>query len=144
MKVLRKSKWVFDTSSGGGAGIDLLLASGGVIVLDDPSKQPQQFQYAGIGVGHAFSIPRLMRIPKLELPKIIINGHTAGGSGATKGFWSEGDVFMTEAFRGDELSIKDIEGGVIYADWSAAYLGGIGGSIMFAGINRELMLATRF
>ena len=47
IKTLRESEWKYDTGAGGGAGLELLLASGGVMVFDPPSGQPEQFAYAG-------------------------------------------------------------------------------------------------
>ncbi|WP_157657087.1 hypothetical protein [Burkholderia ubonensis] len=138
-KTLRESEWKYDTGAGGGGGIELLLASGGVIVLDPPSGQPEQFKYAGVGVGLSLPVLKWLKLGKLELPKLNVRGRSVGGTGATKGFDSGGTVYMTEAFRGQELQRKNFEGGVIYVDWSVGYLAGWSGTFMLAGIDPRLM-----
>ncbi|WP_321818263.1 MULTISPECIES: hypothetical protein [unclassified Paraburkholderia] len=143
IKTLRESNWKYDTGAGGGGGIDVVLASGGVVVLDPPTGQPEQFAYAGVGMGITFPILKWLKLGKLELPKLNVQGRSVGASGATKGFDSSGKVYMTEAFRGTELEIRNFEGGVIYVDWSLGYLAGWSGTFMLAGIDPRLMkLAT--
>ncbi|MCA8355093.1 hypothetical protein [Burkholderia cepacia] len=139
IKTLRESKWAYDTGAGGGVGLDLLLASGGVMVFDPPSGQPEQFTYASIGAGLSFPILKWLKLGKLELPKLNIHGRSVSGSGATKGFDSTGMVYMTEAFRGQELQVKNFEGGLLYIDLSFGYLAGWSGTFMLAGINPNLM-----
>ncbi|WP_175861805.1 hypothetical protein [Burkholderia cepacia] len=143
IKTLRESEWKYDTGAGGGGGLELLLASGGVMVFDPPSGQPEQFAYAGVGIGLSLPILKWLKLGKLELPKLNVRGRSVGGTGATKGFDSGGTVYMTEAFRGQELQLKNFEGGVIYVDWSIGYLAGWSGTYMLAGIDPHLMkLAT--
>ncbi|MBN3803233.1 hypothetical protein GXB81_09215 [Paraburkholderia sp. Ac-20336] len=122
--------------------VDLLLASGGVIVVDPPSGPPRKFEYSGVGIGLSIPILKWLKLQKLELPKISIRGHGIGGSGSAKGFDSNGTVYMTETFHGDELEAQNFEGGIIYLDWSAGYLAGWSGSYLLAGINLELMKAA--
>ncbi|WP_431018543.1 hypothetical protein ACQ4K0_10980 [Burkholderia cepacia] len=143
IKTLRESQWKFKTGAGGGVGLDLFLASGGVIVLKPPSGQLEQFAYTGTGMGVSVPILKWLKLGKLELPKLNVRGHGVSGAGATKGFDSDGDVYMTEAFHGQELQLKNFEGGVIYIDWSIGYLAGWSGTFMLAGIDPRLMkLAT--
>ncbi|WP_155635513.1 hypothetical protein [Burkholderia cepacia] len=80
IKTLRESKWACDTGAGGGVGLDLLLASGGVMVFDPPSGQPEQFTYASIGAGLSFPILKWLKLGKLELPKLNIHGRSVSGS----------------------------------------------------------------
>ncbi len=143
LKTLRESRWRFNTGAGGGGSLDLLLASGGVIVLKPPSGQLEQFAYAGTGIGVSVPILKWLKLGKLELPKLNVHGRGVAGAGATKGFDSDGVVYMTEAFHGQELQLKNFEGGVIYIDWSIGYLAGWSGTFMLAGIDPRLMrLAT--
>ncbi|WP_159069081.1 hypothetical protein [Burkholderia metallica] len=143
LKTLRESRWKFNTGAGGGLGLDLFLTSGGVVVLKPPAGPLEQFAYAGTGMGVSVPILKLLRLGKFELPKLNIRGRGVAGAGATKGFDSDGTVYMTEAFRGQELQLKNFEGGVIYIDWSVGYLAGWSGTFMLAGIDPSLMkLAT--
>lgn len=142
INALRESRWRYDTGAGGGTGLELLLVSGGVIVLDPPSGQPQQFAYTGEGIGVSVPLLKWLKLQKLELPKLTVRGHGIGATGSTKGFDSGGAVYMSEAFHGAELQAKDFAGGVIYIDWSIGYLAGWAGSYMLAGIDPELMTAA--
>jgi hypothetical protein len=132
----RKSKWNYDTGAGISAGFDVFTATDSVLVLDDPSGRAQQFKYTGSGL--AASILGLAKF-KLELPKLTILDKSFSASGSTKGFDSDGVVYLTEAFHGADLNIKDIEGGTISFDGSGGYIAGYSGTVMFAGIHMWLM-----
>jgi len=134
---LRKSSWTFDTSAGAGAGFGALLVSGGLIVLDDPEGNRQQFKYAGLGMGLSVPLPKLLH-PKLTLPKITFRGQEIAGTGSTTDFPSMGFVYETAACHGG-LTPQKLEGGVIYFDGSAALLFGKGVTVLLCGINPELL-----
>lgn len=134
-----KSAWSFYTSAGGSASIGPLLASGGMFVLEDPEHNLRRFDYAGFGAGTGQPIPKLLRMPKLALPKITLKGQEFGIAGATKDFPTNGVVYITEACHGADLTPEQLEGGAIYFDLGAGWLRGYSGTLMVAGINPELL-----
>ncbi|WP_118186154.1 hypothetical protein [Paraburkholderia phosphatilytica] len=139
MSLLRLSQWTYSTGAGGGAGIDIVMATGGTIILDDPQKQEQKFHYGGVGIGFglAFKIPRIklpkFTVPELKIPKI--GGRSASGAGSTLDFPSYGHVYMTSSFDGKELTRPDIQGAVVYIDGSVSALYGWAGDVMLLGID---------
>lgn len=142
----RESKWSFNTSATGGAGLDLLMASGGEIVLNDPDQQPHSLHYGGMGAGFGFGarIPRI-RLPRMTLPEISlpkIGGRDVGGSVASKNFTSHGFVYMTDAFHGSELRLPDFQGASVYIDASVGLFAGEGATLMLLGINPALLLMS--
>ncbi|MFM0624863.1 hypothetical protein [Paraburkholderia xenovorans] len=140
MKVLRKSKWKFNTSAGAGAGYGPFSAESGMFVLDDTSGHACQYLYTGFGPTFSREITSLLHIPKLALPKIIIIKDELGGSGSTTSFDSVGALFLSETFKGNDLGDpKCLEGGTIYLEGAAGYLFGGTGSLMMLGINRSLL-----
>ncbi|MDR5741429.1 MULTISPECIES: hypothetical protein [unclassified Caballeronia] len=135
MFLLRPSEWSYSTGATGGVCADVVVASGGSIVLSDPDAKDEAFYYGGIGAGMGVGI----KIPRLKLPGL--NGKEVGGAGSAKSFPSGGAIFMTDAFRGSELSRRDIQGATVYVDAGGGLLLGAGGSVMFLGINSaELIL----
>ncbi|PRY08012.1 hypothetical protein [Paraburkholderia sp. BL25I1N1] len=141
MKILRKSKWKFNTSAGAGVGYGSFNAESGMFVLDDTSGHSCQYLYTGFGPTFSREITSLLRLPKLALPKIIIKKDDLGGSGSTAGFDSVGALFLTETFKGNDLGDpKSLEGGTVYLEGAAGYLFGGTGSLMMLGINRDLLL----
>lgn len=145
MSLLRSSKWTYSTGATGGVSVDVVVASGGTIVLQDPSQTDQSFYYGGLGagLGESIKLPRI-KLPRFVLPELklpTINGAEVGGAGSMKSFPSGGEVFMTDAFQGAELTREDIEGGTVYVDAGAGLLVGEGISVMLLGINSaELLL----
>jgi hypothetical protein len=143
MSLLRLSKWTYTTGATGGVSIEFVVASGGTIVLNDPAQQEQDFHYGGIGVGLGFGakLPKIklpkMTLPELRLPKVA--GREVGGAGSAKSFPSSGSVYMTNAFRGDELTRSNIQGGTIYVDAGAGLFVGEAGSAMLLGINPAML-----
>ncbi|KAG8151667.1 hypothetical protein [Burkholderia catarinensis] len=136
MSFLRRSQWEYQTGSTFGASIELVMGSGGEILLKNPSGQFQRFWYGGLGVGLGFGV----KIPKVRLPKFAINSKAISGSGSAEAFPSTGWIYMTSAFSGTELERSDLQGGAVYLDGSAEIiLGGGGGSVMLLGINPALL-----
>jgi hypothetical protein len=135
----RESAWTFHTSAGGGGGLGDYVASKGMFVLKDPKGNLQQFNYGGIGLGISVPIPKLMRKPHLALPNITLRGHELTLSGASVDFPSDGTVFVTEACRGPDVTIGQLEGATIYFDLAVGWLRGHSWTIMIAGINQELL-----
>lgn len=51
--IKKESAWQFVTSSSGGIGLELLVAEGGKIWLQDPGGKVVSYFYGGAGVGAA-------------------------------------------------------------------------------------------
>ena len=112
-----------------------------MFVLRTPEGQLLRFNYGGSGMGWTFPFPKMLRLPQLTLPKIMLSGHEFGAIGSTADFPSNGVVYVTEACHGPDLSAQQIEGGTIYFDGGLGYLRGYGVSVFLAGLNEELMEA---
>ena len=139
MSWLRKSGWKYSTGAGGGASIEFVMASGGDIILTTPDERAQSFYYGGVGVGLGvgLKLPRV-KLPKFTIPEIKVPklaGRNVGGAGSTFDFPSGGLVFMTSAFRGEELSRSDLQGATVYLDGSAGAVVSQAGTVMLLGIN---------
>lgn len=137
MEDLRLSKWKFDTSDGLSLGFAFTAMSGGLVSLIDPKKKTHHFHYGGFGVGGSVGFS----LTKIEMPKGIIENYIPSGSGSLTSFPSKGTVYMTRAFKGDELTKADICGVAAYAEFGASAVAGYGGTIMFLGLNQLLVLA---
>ncbi|KVG13257.1 hypothetical protein [Burkholderia thailandensis] len=145
MSFLRLSKWTYNTGAGGGLSVEIVMATGGTIILTDPEKHDQSFYYGGVGVG----IGAGLKIPKIKLPRFStpeiklppIRGRSVGAAGSTLDFPSYGSIYMTSAFRGTELSRSDFQGGTIYVDGSLSALYGWAGDAMLLGMNPALLAA---
>jgi hypothetical protein len=143
MSYLRKSKWKYDTGAGGGVSVDIVVATGGNIVLTDPQKHSQSFYYGGVGIGYGWGA----KIPKIKLPKFTIpelklpsfGSHDASAAGSTFDFPSHGTVYMTSAFKGSELTRSDLQGGTVYLDGYGGAVVAQGGTVMLLGINPALL-----
>lgn len=141
MFALRPSQWRYDTGATGGLGVGMLIASCGTIFLRDPGDHEQQFHYGGcgIGLGGTWRIPKL---PDIRLPKLLSRPREAAGTGSTTSFSSDGSVYMTNTFRGEELKRSDLAGGTIYIDAGVGIIAdGYGASVMLLGLNSALLMA---
>lgn len=139
MSWLRQSAWKYSTGAGGGVSIEFVMASGGDIILTAPDERAQSFYYGGVGVGFGVGLrlPRIklpkFTIPEIKLPKIA--GRSVGAAGSTFDFPSGGQVFMTSAFRGEELTRSDLQGATVYVDGAAGAIVSQAGTAMLLGIN---------
>lgn len=145
MSFLRLSKWTYSTGAGGGLSVEILMATGGTIVLSDPAGHEQNFYYGGVGagIGLGLKIPKI-KLPKFSTPEIKlppIRGRSVGAGGSTLDFPSYGAIYMTNAFRGSELSRSDFQGGTIYVDGSLSAIYGWAGDAMLLGMNPALLAA---
>jgi hypothetical protein len=144
MSFIRRSKWTYSTGAGGGAGFAFVMATGGDILLADPAGQPQNFYYGGVGVGFSWpaKLPR-MKLPKFTVPEIRlpnVGGRSVAAAGSTFDFPSFGDIFMTNAFHGKELTRSDLQGAIVYIDASASLVYGWAGDLMLLGINTPMFV----
>lgn len=134
-----ESAWSFYTSAGGGGGFGAFLLSGGMFVLKDLEGKLQSFDYGGFGIGMSYPLPKLLRLPQLTLPTITLRGQEFGATGSIADFPSDGIVYVTDACHGSDLTAQQLEGGVIYFDGGLGWLRGYGGSVLLAGIKKELL-----
>jgi len=142
---IRPSKWTYDTGATGGASVEFIVASGGEIILRDPSQKKVTFYYggAGLGVGLGINLSKL-KIPHFSLPNIAmpkIFGRDVSAAGSLESYSSVGTIFMTSAFRGSELTKSDFQGGAVYIDAGAGLIYGRSASAMLLGIH-SAKLAT--
>lgn len=135
----RPSKWTYYTGATGGANLEFIVASGGKVVLKDPSGTQVSFYYGGAGIGAGMGItlskikiPHFV-LPDIKLPKIL--GHDIGGAGSLESYFSVGEIFMTPAFRGSELTRSDFQGGAVYIDIGLGLIYGRSASAMLLGIH---------
>ncbi|WP_257009627.1 hypothetical protein [Burkholderia contaminans] len=123
--------------------VDIVVATGGNIVLTDPQAHSQSFYYGGVGIGYGWGA----KIPKIKLPKFTIpelklpsfGSHDASAAGSTYDFPSHGTVYMTSAFKGSELTRSDLQGGTVYLDGYGGAGVARGGAVMLLGINPALL-----
>ncbi|WP_425230781.1 hypothetical protein [Sphingomonas sp.] len=140
MFLIHDSAWTFDTSAGAGAGLGVVVASGGMVRLKDPGGTPISFYFGGIGA--AISTPSL-RIPKI--PKIKFPGWkapSAAAAGSTPDFKSYGVVYRKSMFGTKELVADDFRGACIYCEGGAGLIGGISVDIMFFGASTAIAAAV--
>lgn len=135
----KESAWTFNTSAGGSGGLGAFVAAKDMFVLADPKEELQQFNFGGAGIGWSWSLPKMLRKPHLSLPKITLNGHELGVTGSTVDFPSNGVVYVTEACRGPDLTIEQLEGAAVFFDFAVGWLRGRSWTVMIAGINQELI-----
>jgi len=128
---LRESKWTFETSNGGNLGAGIVAVEGGSVTLKDPSGIIVKFHYGAIGVGLGFGV-KLPKLGRFQLPT---------SSGSSEMMYSAGTVYMSPEFKGDELTVADIEGGCLFGEATAALAWGHSGYVMSFGMNKALFAA---
>lgn len=139
-----KSSWTFVTSGTGGVGLEFVAASGGTVVLDNPSGVEQQFRYAAGGVGLSAGIRKIPKIGKLGTRKLDPRGFSdrGGGNVAPKSFWNHGSVFIMDGCSRSELVREDFHGICAVHDAGAGLILGYSGALMLVGLN-PLALAAQ-
>ncbi len=139
--ILRNSKWNFDASAGGGFSLGPLTSQTGMFSLNDLSGHTHKYLYMGFGIGHSRGLSSLLRLPRLALPKIIVKNGELSGTGSTTDFSSTGKLFLTDTFKGSDLTDpQSLDGGTVYIEGAAGYLLGVTTSIMLLGLNRALLV----
>lgn len=129
--IKKKSAWNFVTCEGGAVGIGFVAASGGWILLRDPSKKEVKFYYGGTGGGLSAGL----KIPKLGKIEINTPKGPVTGAGSEAAFSSTGELFITTGFKGNELSKKDIEGICVFGEMGASVVAGLTATTMFLGVD---------
>lgn len=131
MENLRVSKWDFETSAGMTINLGSTAFAGGMISLKDPDNQTHHLHFGALGAGFGVGA----RLTRIDVPDTLARNYDLSGSGSTKDFYSAGDVFMTKAFKGNELSLADIQGAAIYVDASISMIASGAYDLMFLGID---------
>lgn len=139
--ILRESHWIFNTGAGASAGLGPFSAETGMFAIKDPTGNSHQYTYAGFGISQTWGLSSLLHLPKFALPKIIVKKDELSGAGSTTDFPSWGTLYLTDVFKGHDLTNpKALEGGTVYLAGAAGYLFGGAGSLMILGINRALLV----
>ncbi|HMF58463.1 MAG TPA: hypothetical protein VK619_19115 [Pyrinomonadaceae bacterium] len=131
--IKKKSAWQFVTCEGAALSLGYVTASGGWILLSDPSKREVKFYYGGAGGGLSAQI----KIPKIGKKQIDIPPVTGAGSEAA--FPSMGELFITTGFQGNELRKSDIEGTCAFVEIGIGVIAGVSGTLMLLGVDPFLL-----
>lgn len=130
---VRPSHWNFVTSGSGGLNIDVLALSGGEIELTDPSGSATKLYYgsAGAGLGFGFKLPK---VGKVEIKPERL-GKAITGTVAPTAAPNTGHVYMTDFFKGDELTKADLSGVCFMIDGGLGLVVGYSVTVMLLGID---------
>ena len=134
-----QSAWKFVTSATGGLGLEFVAASGGAIYLEDPAGQAQTLHYGGLGVGLSDSF----KLPKIGKIKFAVKGRGVAVGVAPAVFPNRGWLFITDAFKGKELSRSDLRGATVFVEVGAGLIVGAGGTAMLLGISPTALLSAQ-
>lgn len=136
-RVRKRSAWTFNTSGTGGVGLELVAASGGTVVLNDPGGQVRNFHYAAAGIGLSAGIRKIPKIGKLDTSRVDPRGFSdhGGGNLAPQAFWNHGAVYVMDGCAHDDLTIEDFRGICAVYDAGAGLILGYSGSLMLVGLN---------
>jgi hypothetical protein len=129
--IKKESAWKFNTFGSGGLSVGFVAVSGGQVVLDDPSGNATTFTYGGAGGGLSAGL----KIPKIGKIQIKTPKGPATGSGGPMAFPSTGALYITDAFKGDELSTSDIQGLCAFVEVGGGIIGGGSGVAMLLDLN---------
>lgn len=137
VRVKHKSKWAFETSGTGGVGIEFVAASGGTVVLLDPTGAERRVHYGAGGVGLSAGIRKIPKIGRIDPGKLDPKGFSdhGGGNVAPESFWNHGAVYVMEGCPREELQLDDFTGICLAFDVGAGLIVGYSGSAILAGID---------
>lgn len=127
--IKNESKWKFNTFGTGGVGVGFVAASGGTIVLDDPSGKSVDFWYGGAGAGVSIGL-------KIGKFKVDLPGTATVGP---KSFPSTGKMYVLDNLENDELSKDDIQGPCAFFEAGGGVVVGASGTAMYVGLDAKLM-----
>ncbi|WP_147309945.1 hypothetical protein [Paraburkholderia sp. BL6669N2] len=112
-----------------------------MFAVKDQAGMSHKYAFTGFGMGKTWALSSALHLSKFALPKIMVKKNELGGAGATTDFPSWGTVFLTDAFKGTDLTDpKSLKGGSVYLEGAGGYLFGASGSLMILGINRSLLV----
>ncbi|WP_157696082.1 hypothetical protein [Caballeronia temeraria] len=120
------------TAKANSGNLDRLLASGGELVLVDPESESHRLFYGRMGT----SIELETAISTLR--SRILNAPVQTGTADSPNLQFDfSPIYMTDAFRGQELSHSDLRGACVYVDAGRRFLAGV--PAMLLGINAAEM-----
>lgn len=137
LSVRKTSSWTFETSGTGGVGVEFVAASGGVVVLDDPSGKTRHFRYGAAGGGLSWGIRKLPKIGPINPGRLDSRGLSNHYSGnlAPEAFWNHGSVYVMDSFKGNDLTREDFRGVCLVFDAGGGLILGYSGALMLCGID---------
>jgi hypothetical protein len=139
--IKKESAWTFKTSGSGGVAAALSV-EGGVIVLKDPKNNLVRFYYGAVGCGPSgrLKLPFKIKVPRYLLKIIyrIFGNRKYSRAVAPTVFKSWGWVFITDTFKGDELSVSDINGPCAFFEAGAGEVVGGAAYAMLLGMDPKL------
>ncbi|WP_250517419.1 hypothetical protein [Caballeronia sp. INDeC2] len=138
-----KSKWTYETSAGGNAGLGPISFSGGMFVLSDPAAHKFKFSYhtSGMGLGLGQRLPARFRLPETKLPPFISRDGTVAGTGATNDFTGRGAIFRPSD---KELEPGDFVGLTLSLEASIGVLVAGGATVFLTGLQQSMVVAWLF
>ena len=126
-----ESAWKFVTSSTGGVGVEFVGAEGGKLFFTDPQNKDVSFIYGAAGVG----LSACLKLPKIGKIEVKLKGKSIGAAIAPAAFPNGGKLYITDTFKGNELSQSDIRGVCIFLEVGGGILAGVSGTAMLVGID---------
>lgn len=131
----KRSKWEFNTSSTGSLGAGFFAGEGGKIYLNDPQGVMRTFTYGTVGVGLSAGL----KLPKIG--KVDLNGLT--GTLAPASFPNTGSIYLSQDFKGDDLTADDIRGVCAIAEVAGGFVGGGSASAICLGVSEKWFCAGK-
>ena len=125
-RIKAPSRWKFATSAGSSASFAFVAAGRGDIILTAPAGGNIVFHYASAGAGLSVGYKALGKPSSVNM------------SMSTTDFFSTGQIYLLDTFRGAELAADDIEGVCLIGEISAGAGIGASGTAMFLGIDPDL------
>ncbi|WLG96711.1 hypothetical protein [Pseudomonas sp. FP198] len=132
---VNKSRWTYQTASGGGLTVVMVAGSGGSIILRSPEGEDISYRYGGVGVGAGVGA----RLPRFGKINIQIKGKSVSGAGAAESFFSIGRVFVSDALADRDLTSDDITGPCMYTEAGFGLVGGVSGTALLFGLDPKLL-----
>lgn len=129
--VRKVSAWQFITFGSGGLSIGIFAASGGKMILKDPSGKEHTFIYGGAGAGLSLGA-KLPKLGKMKVP-------TPTGAGGPTSFPSTGMVLANKDLPGGDLKKSDIQGLCTFVEVGGGFITGGSGTAMLVGLNPLLL-----
>lgn len=114
-KIKKKSSWKWVTSGGRSASVLFVSAGTGGFVLESPDHGTTQFDYVSASLG-------------------LSRGGSFSAEYSTAETFSAGSVYISQAFRGDELRAQDFEGYCLTGQVAVGAGLGASGTVMLLGI----------
>lgn len=131
-KIVRASKWKYDSSDSGGFGIGFFTAEGGQVSLTNPSGSKTTFTYGSAGAGLSLGV-KIPGVGKLDFGAAVSPAALPGGFGA---------LYILDTFNGVELTRSDITGACMLVEVGGGFGLGYSTTAMVLGMNPEYAAAA--